>query len=456
MPSATATPHPTHARRLARSATLKVATLGMLSLALLVPAVFVRALIHEREARQTAVRTQIASTWSGPQILSGPMLTLTYARRAGERQRPQVRRRHVLPLDTVWEVTLEPERRRRGLYEAVLYRARLQAEGSFPPIPMEIDGYQLSGAVLGFGLSEGRGIEAGAKLEVGGRSSDLEPGAAPVGQAAVFGQAVHSVIGPELLRGGALPFRLDLDLRGSERLLFQATARETTLQVVSSWSAPGFVGARLPDRHEIGSGGFSATWQAPHFTRALPGAWWEGEVDVAELPQGAMGVELVLEADGYQRTERAVKYALLFIVTTFALFFMFEVLGEQRIHPVQYLLIGAALCVFYLLLLSLTEQLGFGVSYAAAATATTLLIGGYTRAALRSWLRALYGIATLTVLYGYLYVVLRAEDYALLLGSVGLFLVLCLVMYLTRGLDWYTTSSASLTGEDPAWQTDPP
>jgi inner membrane protein len=186
--------------------------------------------------------------------------------------------------------------------------------------------------------------------------------------------------------------------------------------------------------------GFEALWKVSWFGRSYPQQWRTdeaGEVASADALNGsAFGVELLVPVDAYQKTERARKYGVLFLLLTFLTFFLYEQFNPFSLHPVQYLLVGSALCLFYLLLLSVSEHLPFGLSYLMASAATVLLIGGYSMAILRGALRALLMTVVLGALYGYLYVLLQLEDYALLLGSVGLFVILALVMYLTRRIDW--------------------
>lgn len=210
------------------------------------------------------------------------------------------------------------------------------------------------------------------------------------------------------------------------------------MELSSPWRSPGFTGAFLPAARKIGPEGFTAAWQVPYFGRSYGQLWTDGEVSEDQLTDSAFGVSLVLPADAYQQTERAVKYAVLFILLTFGTFFLLELLSPVRLHAVQYLLVGFALCVFYVLLLALGEQLGFPLAYAIAACATAGLIAAYSRSILASRRWAAVVLAALLGLYGFLFVLLRLEDYSLMLGAVGLFAALAVLMRLTRNLDWYS------------------
>jgi inner membrane protein len=229
--------------------------------------------------------------------------------------------------------------------------------------------------------------------------------------------------------------------------MFLPVGRTTEVDLASSWPSPGFVGAFLPDQHRIDLNGFTARWRAASFGRNVPQAWLDADIAPEQanerLGRGAFGVTLVTPVDIYQQTERSTKYGVLFVLLTFATFFLIEMLQPASVHPVQYLLIGAALCVFYLLLLSLAEQAGFAAAYLVAACATIGLIGTYARHALNSRRSALRVTGMLTGLYAFLYGLLQLEDYALLMGSVVLFAILAGVMFITRRIDWYSVGAAA-------------
>jgi inner membrane protein len=225
-----------------------------------------------------------------------------------------------------------------------------------------------------------------------------------------------------------------VELDGSPQLQFLPLGRITNVELSSAWRDPSFCGAFLPDSHEISEDGFSAHWKVLDLNRSYPQRWQD---TAYQTRASAFGVELMFPVDGYHKTSRTTKYAILFIALTFLSLFMTEILTRRRVHPVQYLLVGFALCVFYSLLLALMEHVGFGRAYLVSAAATVLLIGGYTRAVLGGWAMAALIGGIVTAIYAYLYVVLQLEDYALLMGSGGLFVALALVMYLTRRIDWY-------------------
>ena len=246
-----------------------------------------------------------------------------------------------------------------------------------------------------------------------------------------------------------LPFDLDLEVNGSRDFRVLPAGAETTVRLTSTWPHPSFVGVS-PDLPTISASGFSAAWRVPYFGRGYPPRWLSGEIDreklAARVEASAFGVSLLQPVDVYQQAERAVKYASLFIVMTFVVFFLWEIVRGGLLHPIQYLFVGFAICVFYLLLLSISEHVGFGAAYATAAGATTLLIALYSAHVLGGMKEGILMGCGLTTLYAFLYLLLRLEEYALLAGSVGLFLMLALLMLATRRVNWYDVRLGSGTG----------
>jgi inner membrane protein len=224
---------------------------------------------------------------------------------------------------------------------------------------------------------------------------------------------------------------------GSSRLVVVPAGDETVVSLSSPWPDPSFDGAWLPGQRQVGAGGFDATWRVLNLARNFPSHWTDRQVDERRLSASAFGVSFLSPVDTYRTNERAVKYQLLFLGLTFLCFTLIELLAALRVHPVQYLLVGLALCLFYLLLLSLSEQIGFSRAYPIAAAAVVVLVTAYVRSVLATPARALVIGGFLSALYGFLYVLLQIQDYALLVGSAGLFAVLGAVMWLTRRVDWY-------------------
>src|SRR5262249_48283806 len=268
----------------------------------------------------------------------------------------------------------------------------------------------------------------------------LEPGADDV---AIFASGLHARANglAAAAERGVMPFTLDLDVNGSRDLRILPTGSQTSLQIASTWPHPSFIGAPLPSSRETGATGFTARWTVPYFSRGYPPQWTGHAVDRAQMKAQAdassFGVSLLQPVDIYQQAERAVKYAVLFIVMTFVVFFLFEIGRSRLLPPIQYSFVGFAMCVFYLLLVSLSEHLGFDVAYVSASVATTALIALYSVRLLGGRLEAISMGAGLVGLYSFLYLLLRLEDYALLAGSVGPFTTLALPLVGTPGAVWH-------------------
>jgi inner membrane protein len=425
-------------RRWRDSIGAKMGALGGLVILLLIPLGMVGSLVGERQQRQSEAAAEVANLWGRPQVLGGPVLTIPL-KTGGYYLR-------VLPETLRIEGSIHPERRSRGIYEAAVYRTELQGSGTIrlpdlAGIGADEADIRWDEAYLTLGVPDLRGIQSGLGIRWGDRELQLEPDG-PEDELWDSGLRVKV---PGLAReraGQAYTFAFNLGLSGSQRLQFIPMGKQTTVVLHSRWPSPSFSGAFLPQVRRVDKDGFQAQWQVSWFGRGYPQQWTtlpEAEKRremKAALASSAFGVDLFLPVDAYQKTERSTKYGVLFLLLTFLTFFLYEVFSGLSLHPMQYLLVGAALCLFYLLLLSISEHAPFGISYLAAAAATVLLIGGYSAAVLRGRLRALLMTLVLGVLYGYLYVLLQLEDYALLLGAAGLFAILALVMYLTRRIDW--------------------
>jgi inner membrane protein len=435
-------------RRLRDSTAFKLVITGLLILVLLIPLGMVGSLVRERERRGGEVAQEMATIWGASQILGGPVLTVPYRLHTrndkGKVVSTWTSYARFLPETLKVEGEIQPDRRNRGIFEVVVYRAKLHWSGTFRH-PDFTDWGIAPGdivwqdAYVSVGVPDMRGIRSAVGLAWGGHSLQFEPGGS---EEALWDSGLRA--GVPVLQSGRdgdiHAFSFDLEVNGSRQLQFLPLGRQTTVAVKSTWASPSFTGAFLPDWRRVTELGFNSRWNVSWFGRSYPQQWRKDDAQnlasQTSLTSSAFGVDLFLPADAYQKTERSVKYGVLFLLLTFLTFFLYEVFNPFSLHPMQYLLVGAALCLFYLLLLSISEHVPFGFAYLIASAATVLLIGGYSVAILRGALRALLMTLVLGVLYGYLYVLLKLEDYALLLGSVGLFAILALVMYLTRRIDW--------------------
>jgi inner membrane protein len=425
-------------RRIGRSATFKLATICALILVLLIPASMVKSLIRERDYRKQSVIDEINQKWGQAQTLIGPILTLPYLVHVEDKKGKTIavtRYLHLLPDTVDIDSRIDPQVRYRGIYQAVLYNTNVSMEGRFPRIPIEAlriapDNIVWSGAFISLGITDMRGIKERIRATFDDQELAMEPG---IETTDVIASGVSADIRIDAQKKSH-PFRFDLNLNGSRQIHFAPVGKVTTVAVRSPWRDPSFDGAFLPVERSVSQAGFTAEWKVLHLNRNYPQAWKGGGHD---LSPSTFGVTLFSPVDVYQKTMRMAKYALMFIVFTFMAFYISEVMHRLRVHPVQYLLIGLGIIIFYTLLLSISEQTDFGVAYLISAGGVVGLITGYAKAILKNRTVTLMVGGILVILYAYLYILLQLEDYALLMGSVGLFCVLGVIMFLTRKIDWY-------------------
>lgn len=442
-------PEPSPQRRLRYPVMLELIILGFLAVVLVIGLTMIRSLVAERANRAESVRMEIASSWGQRQTVGGPVLIIPYRQRylnVNGREQVVVHRGYFLPSRLETTGQLYPERRQRGIFETVLYRADLKLAGTFDTPDFSkwsvaAEDILWNEAVVTLGITDLRGIRGraamqwnGGEVPFGGGSAD--PRLWATGLTAPLTLPVPAPGAPN----AKYPFRIDLRLNGSEQLQFLPLGGETVVDLRSSWADPSFGGAYLPESRSVAPTGFTARWTISSLARSYPQRWRdlneEHASTVAAIAPSAFGVGLISPVGHYQKTERSMKYGALFIVLTFLTFFLYELLSPVTLHPVQYFLVGGALCLFYLLLLSISEHAPFALAYAIGSFATIALITAYSAALLKSAMRVLGLAGFLTLLYGYLYVLLQLEDWALLMGSIGLFLILGLVMYTTRRVDW--------------------
>jgi inner membrane protein len=419
----------------------------------------VQSVVTERAQRRGSVIDEVSATWGGVQTVGGPVLTVPYRYswvEADGKLRWGTAQAFFLPEVLDIKGTMEPQLLERGLFEVIVYKAHLTLTGRFvrpdftgikpgPAEPVWED------AAVSIGVADPRGIARRVGLKWNGADVALMPGSESVG---LFVSGLHGAVAGLADRPGAIPFALDLDVNGSRELKMLPAGSETTVQLTSTWPHPSFVGAPLPVFREASRAGFTGRWNVPYFGRGYPPRWTSVGLDAAQVKSradaSAVGVSLLQPVDIYQQAERAVKYAALFIVMTFVVFFLWEIVRSRLLHPIQYLFVGFAMCVFYLLLVSISEHTGFDFAYASAAGATTLLIASYSVYVLGGVVEGAFMGLGLVALYGFLYLLLRLEDYALLAGSIGLFAMLALLMYATRRVNWYELRLGASAADDRA------
>ena len=411
------------------SVSMKVVMIVILALMLLIPTVMVTDIIRERRSMHERVNEEISREWAGEQRIEGPILTLS---REGQMEQ------HVLPETLKIEGEIVPESLHRGIYEVIVYSSDLVITGTFRPdqflTPEEIEEVDWKDLYLSVGISDMRGVEQKVEVEWNEEAVEVRPGTKipiimPSGVTVELADSTA-------LAGEEIPFRIRLHLQGSRRISFLPLGRTTDVRLASSWSGPSFTGAFLPDSREVGDSGFVASWTILEENRNFANSW-RGIERVNGLGETSFGVTMMTGVDDYQKSMRSVKYAILIIAFTFLVFFLVEITNRRQIHPLQYALVGLALVLFYLLLVALSEHLGFDIAYIIAAGAITTMIGLYSLPTFRSKKLSLLLVGILGLTYSFLYVILQLEEYALLIGSFVLALVLGAVMYFTRNIDWY-------------------
>jgi inner membrane protein len=432
----------------------KALVIGLLMVLLLIPIGQVEGLVAERVGSRQEAAQRIAESWGGMQTTGGVMLAIpvettrviTEQSAAGrESQRTEVTRNvlHVLPDSLELDADADMTTRTVGLYEKPVYTARVQVEGEFlnrdfATLLQAKEGREVkwNDARLVVLNSESRSLRAVDEFTVAGE----------LGQVAADSYAgmagISTPVPAQALRESAsIPFHLRLTLTGSSQLRFLPLARKAEVSLKSKWPDPKFEGAPAPLNPTIGSDGFSARWSVLEINRNFGQSWYDGEARPGEaveasFAQSAIGATFYESVDIYQRSYRAVHYAVLLIVITFLTFFLWEHLSGIAIHAMQYLMVGMALALFYLLLLALSEHMAFDLAYAVSAAALVSLITVYLTGALRRLSLALGAGLGLSTLYAMLYWILRSEDYSLLMGSLLLFGVLAILMIATRRIDW--------------------
>ena len=436
-----------------KNLTIKLGAIALLILLLLIPLLMIDGIINERQQLRDGVLEDIARSSSYSQQLTGPVMVVPYRKvvrtwKTNEKTNKRYEeigeargRLYFLPERFELDGQVQTELRKRGIYEARLFHAdnRINGHFSLPAqlgIKEDFSDYQFDAPFLAVGISDIRGIENALKLELDGQRLNFVPGT----QVGWLGEGVRVTL-PLLdtSKTTELSFGFDLRLQGTGSLQVLPVGKTSSVSLTANWPHPSFVGNFLPGKREINDQGFSADWQTTFFSTNLQDAMSRcvSGNDCEAFNGRSFGVSFIDPVDQYLKSDRAIKYALLFIVLTFAGFFLFEVLKSLAVHPVQYALVGVALAFFYLLLLSLSEHIGFALAYLLSASACVLLIGFYVCHVLRSVRHGLSFSAGLAALYGLLYGLLSAEDYALLMGSLLLFGLLGVFMVLTRKLDWY-------------------
>jgi inner membrane protein len=442
---------------------IKLIGVGVLILLLLIPLGMITGVLSDRLSRRNEAVADITSSWGKQQCVIGPVLGIPYqykfkaikevAGPDGKLEKREVEETAVaiayfLPemLNMAGEVqtrTLE-----RGIYKAAVFRAQVRLSGKFASpdfgvLKIDIKDVQWKDAFVTIAINDLRGTREGLVLDWGGIKRPLLPGSQVPG----YTTGATAMLGDGKPINAPVEFSIPIDFNGSEGIYFAPFGVQNEATLRSNWPDPAFRGAFLPADRSVRADGFDAKWKVSYYGRDYPQSWTSRtgneRFTTQAVSQSVFGAQFLSVLDAYRYVERSIKYGVLFLVLVFTTFFLFEVTARQKIHPLQYLMVGAALCLFYLLLLSISEFIGFGFAYLIAAAASTILITWYCRFFLGGGVRTLIIGAGLAGVYTFLYITLRQQDYALLMGAIALFVLLGAVMYVTRKIDWYARDSGA-------------
>jgi len=427
---------------LKNSVMLKLLTITILMLLLLIPTAMIQDVIRERQALQTEAIEEVSSKWANSQEINGPILVipLVYEIKEDDKLIENIVYQYVLPKDLNISGNLNPQKLRRGIYEVVVYDSKIDVKGTFE-FDLNIDEshlkeIQFHKAFLTIGFSDLRGIGNNIKFNWGDETLKVESG---------------SKI-PKLISSGitmypksidiseTTSFNFSVDLQGSQNLTFMPLGSTTKVVLKSEWPSPSFKGNFLPKEREVNEDGFSAQWKVLELNRNYPQSWTNRNM-LSKMEASSFGVNLLNEVDDYKKSERSAKYAVMTIALTFLVFFLVEVINKKKIHPFQYILVGLALSLFYILLVSISEHSNFDLAYVISTFSIVGMISFYALYIIKAHKMVTILIITLIGIYGFVYVTLQLTDYSLLIGSLGLALILALTMYFTRKIDWYNIQS---------------
>lgn len=414
-----------------------------LILVMLIPTVFVYVLVEERQARQQEVKNEVSSKWAGKQTITFPYLYIpynvstTYTNGETKTERKSF---IILPENLNVNGTVSTEQRRRSIYNVLLYSSIISADGNFNiqlPDDVNTSTIDWNAAQLCLGISDFKGIEQKITAKFNNITFDFDAG---LPTNALDSNGLSSPVSlSETNIGKQISFKLPLKIKGTDQLHFSSLAGNSRFTLKSDWTSPSFDGNSLPNERSLNNKGFEANWS---FNKAnLPFSTVIKNFNFKK-DDYSFGVSLLQPTDQYAKTSRCIKYAILFIGLTFSFFFITEIMQKKPFHPVQYVLVGLALIVFFTLLLSISEFLLFDIAYLIASVATVSLIALYAKSHFKSWKIAGLFAAVIGSIYGFIFVLIRLEDTALLVGSIGLFIILAAAMYTSRKVNWYGSSTS--------------
>lgn len=451
------------------SVTIKLMSIGILVLILMIPSSWIESLIYERQSRAESVISEIASKWSGEQTITGPVLVIPFTKREkidkgkeGIEIREWEEQAFFLPEQLNVESKVEPQILHRGIFEAAVYESQISVSSEFSKPDFEKLGVEQEDVLwkdahLIMGITDLRGISKNPALMLGSITLPCEP-TSQIGLSVLYNRPATDAYDNSTAVAPAYPpstafengviadlnwekaddfskaVSIKLGLKGSTLLYFVPVGKTTHVKVEGPWASPSFAGNFLPSNRDVSETGFKASWDVLHYNRSFSQQWvGEGH----KISGSEFGVKLLIPVDQYKKSMRTAKYSKLIILLTFIALFMVEILRKVRIHPFQYILVGAALTIYYSLLLSFSEHVGYNWAYLVASSATVILVSLYSITFLDSKKLVVIFSSLMTFFYTFIFVIIQLQDYSLLLGSIGLFLIIGLIMYASKNIRWY-------------------
>jgi inner membrane protein len=417
---------------------LKSIIIFVMALALWIPTYLIMDIVKERESRQKEAIADISNKWAGKQTITGPLLMIPY-NETGKDDKGNIvgikKNAFFMPDKSEIKSIVHPEKRHRGIYEVAVYKSDITINLKFNPLQWQqlnipAEAIAWNEAVLLFAVQDNiKGINEDVYVNWNNNNILFNP--QPAGLTNLSDAFVANVPLSFEEASKEHSCSVKFSVSGSQQLLFTMAARENKLQMQSTWANPSFTGVKLPDSRDVNDSGFVANWK--YMNRSVPQVWKNNFYD---LSASALGADLLITVDSYDKTERSVKYALLCIILTFASFFLVETIYKRPMHFIQYGLAGLALVLFYTLLLSISEYTGFNPAYLIAGVATIGLVTWYVGSVMRSSKLAMFIGFVLAVVYSYIFTIIQLQDYSLLMGSIGLFVALGIIMFFSRKLQW--------------------
>lgn len=425
------------------SKTIKVIIIGGLIILLMIPMFMIEDLISERGRTQEEAINEVSEKWSLAQTITGPYLNIQYpvtTENNGEKK-ISIKDLFLFPNELLVNGQLKTEILKRSIYEVNVYQSELTLKGSFSPEELiksrvDMEQLQFDRAAICLNLTDMRGISEQISIMLGDSVYVFEPG---MDKRGIGATGVHAITDlSDLKKSKKLPYEIKIKLKGSQSINFIPLGKTTRVDLKANWNTPSFTGNYLPNNREITEKEFSAQWQVLNLNRNYSQVLVNyNNTNIKDIENSSFGVNFKIPVEQYQQSMRSAKYAILIILLTFGVIFFTEIMNKTRIHALQYLLVGLALCLFYSLLLSFSEHIGFNPAYLLSAALTIILVGGYMLGITKKKKPSLIMSGLLSVLYLYIFVLIQLETFALLAGSLGLFIILAMVMYFSKKIDWF-------------------